>query len=79
MQNAKEHLETLEKICQTKESLLQAKESESTHLLKLLELKEKKVTELQSSGKVAIEYTMLNKAVTLLHSFVYSEGLHDIV
>ena len=52
MQNAKEHLATVEKLCQTKESLLQAKESESTHLSRLLELKEKEVTELQSSGKV---------------------------
>ena len=52
MQNAKEHLATLEKLCQTKESLLQAKTNEGVHLSKLLELKEQEVTELQSSGKV---------------------------
>ena len=42
----------LESVSQTKEDLLQAKEAEVGHLNKLVELKQKIVTETQSSSKV---------------------------
>ena len=44
----------LEAVCQTKEDLLQAKEVEVGHLIKVVELKQKMITEAQSSSKVRI-------------------------
>ena len=53
-QNVKEQLTTLEKVCQTKEELLQAKEAETRHLKKLVELKQKMITEMQMLKNVKL-------------------------
>ena len=44
----------VEAVRQTKEDLLQAKEAEVGHLIKVVELKQKMITETQSSSKVRV-------------------------
>ena len=55
-QNVREQLVALERICQTKEHLIQAKEAETGRLTKLVELKQKMITEIQLSNKVRYWY-----------------------
>lgn len=52
LQNIKEQLAVLESVCQTKEDLLQAKEAEAGHLTKVVEIKQKMISEMQLSSKV---------------------------
>lgn len=52
IQSFKEQLAALEKVCKTKDQLLQEKEAETIRLTKLLELKQKMITEIQLSNKV---------------------------